>query len=1388
VRKADLRRRSLQSQSPVRAAQTPHLKRNTHTDLHAAANRVSAPGSNIRQDLESALALHQRGQLAEAEQMYRDILKRSADNFDALHLLGTVLLQRGRTVDGEQLIARALKIKPNDPYAHNNRGNALRDLRRIEEALASYDQAIALQVDYAEAFNNRGITLHDLKRFDEAVASYDQAIALKPNYAEAFNNRGVTLHELKRFNEALASYQKAIALRPNYAEAFNNLGNMLKDLKRFDDALSNYDKAIALRPDYAEALYNRGNVLKESSRLEEAIASYNQAIAAKPNAAEVYNNRGNVLKTLNRFDEALASYEQAIALQPGPSNLAVVLNNRGLVLHEFRRFEDEIASYNEAIVIRDDYPEPVANRGLIQLLLGEYQSGWVDYELRWKIANFPSRRPAELDAPIWHGEDLSDRHLLVYAEQGLGDTIQFSRYFQRLTERNCRATFIAPAPLVSLLQSSFSKLRILEDVADLKEVGDVDFQLPLLSLPHRFGTELSSIPNTTPYLKAKPERQAYWAHRVESKDFKIGLVWSGNPKQKDDARRSIELRAMLGLLHVDAAFISLQKEVRAADAALLKDRKDILHFGEQQKDFSDTAAIISHLDLVISVDTSVAHLAGALGKPVWVLLPFVPDWRWLLEREDSPWYPTARLFRQPQRGDWAAVLAKVKHELSSLAGGKKTKTSQRLKMNLPINAGVQASSVPASGTNIAAELQKALVLHQVGEFSKAEQIYRDILELDPDNFDARHLLGVAAHQQGKNVEALGLINEALKEIHSRKKASRRSSKRVDKRRTNAQQIEIELERYAAAFNNRGVVLKELRRFDKSLASYDEAIALQPNYADAFNNRGVVLRELDRLEEAVTSYDNAISIKQDYTEALFNRGTAFADLKRYDEALASYDRALGLRPSYAEALFNRGYVLQELGRAKEALANYDQAIALRPDNAVAFYNRGTALQKLGRLEEALKSYEQAIVLKPGYAEALNNRGLVFRELNQIEEALANFNEAITQKPNYVKAINNQGTILQELGRFNEALAGYRAAIALEPANAETYYNQAVTFQALKRFDEAFASYEKALALKPNNPDVQLSEALCRLLVGDFDRAWEKHEWRWLSKQQQNARRNFTQPQWKGEQDIAGKVVLLHAEQGLGDTIQFCRYAPLLAERGATIALEVQNPLHELMSTLKGPVQIVPKGGQLPDFDLHCPLLSLPLAFRTRLETIPSTTPYLQAPTRAVQRWEPILGGRDRIRVGLCWAGDPNFKGDLGRSIGLRALIPLLENSNVEFFSLQKDLRPGDAGILFNNPRISHLGDRVETFSDTAAIVSMMDLVISSDTSIVHLAGALGKPVWILLQFLPDWRWLLDLDDSPWYPTARLFRQDQSREWSKVIAQVSAALAELVAKAHEWPKQH
>jgi tetratricopeptide (TPR) repeat protein len=573
------------------------------------------------------------------------------------------------------------------------------------------------------------------------------------------------------------------------------------------------------------------------------------------------------------------------------------------------------------------------------------------------------------------------------------------------------------------------------------------------------------------------------------------------------------------------------------------------------------------------------------------------------------------------------------------------------------------------------------------------------------------------------------------------------------------------------------IQSRLNKKDAALENYDRALALRPNVADALNNRGVILHALKRFEAAVASYDRALAVKADYAEAFYNRGVTFQALDRLDESLASYDRAIAVQPNHAAALNNRGNVLKGLKRLDEALASYDRSLAVRPNDAGVYHSRGNILMELGRLDEALASYDRSVAIRPNHAETYYNRGVTLQKMKRLDEALTSYERALALRPDYAEAFCNRGVILHELNRFDEALASYDRALIACPDLAEALSNRGNTLQALKRFDEALAGYMRAIAVRPDFADAHWHEALLRLLTGDFDRGWRKYEWRWETERLRNTKRKFTQPLWIEQTEIAGKTILLHAEQGFGDAIQFCRYVPLVAARGARVILEVQRPLVELMGDLAGAAQVVSRGDSMPDFDFHCPLLSLPLAFTTRLETIPSSTPYLRARSQALKKWGELLGPRGRPRIGLAWSGSPTHTNDRNRSISLSSLISLLD-VDASFVSLQKDIRSDDAAVLKARSDLPHFGDALNDFSDTAALVSHLDLVIAVDTSVAHLAGALAKPVWVMLPFVPDWRWLLDRNDSPWYPSARLFRQDATRMWDGVIARVHAALHDFV----------
>lgn len=543
-------------------------------------------------------------------------------------------------------------------------------------------------------------------------------------------------------------------------------------------------------------------------------------------------------------------------------------------------------------------------------------------------------------------------------------------------------------------------------------------------------------------------------------------------------------------------------------------------------------------------------------------------------------------------------------------------------------------------------------------------------------------------------------------------------------------------------------------------------------------RATALQELKRYEEALACCDEAIALKPDYGEAMNKRGVILAMLKRFDEALASFERALAITPENAEIMVNRGNVLGELERFEEAVASYDKAVSTKPGFSGALNGRALALASLKRFDDALASFDRSLAIAPDNAEVWTHRGNVLNGLERFEEALASYDKALAITPNSAKIFNDRGVSLAALERFDEALENYSKAISLSPASVQAHHNRGLALASLRRYDEALASFDRAVAIQPDFADAHFSQGLCRLVTGDFELGWPQYEWRWNRWKGKDRGGNSPNPppRWLRDRDIRGQTLLLGAEQGLGDTIQFCRYASLVSAKGAKVILEVQRPLRSLLASLPGTIEVMSKGEALPAFDMQCPLLSLPLAFGTTLDTIPATVPYLTPSASCVEIWRGRVGSAKRPRIGLVWSGHPDHKKDRHRSVPANEFARLTEFEG-SFFSLQKELRAPDREFLESIGSIRHFGEQLDDFSDTAALVSLMDVVISVDTSVAHLAGALGKPVWILLPYAPDWRWLLDREDSPWYPTARLFRQPGFDDWKSVVRRIAGELARL-----------
>ncbi len=643
--------------------------------------------------------------------------------------------------------------------------------------------------------------------------------------------------------------------------------------------------------------------------------------------------------------------------------------------------------------------------------------------------------------------------------------------------------------------------------------------------------------------------------------------------------------------------------------------------------------------------------------------------------------------------------------------------------------------------------KQAVSNFQIGRLDEAERYFKKFLRGEPKHFGALNLYAVLLMQSKRFDEAEPLLRKAIA--------------------INAQSDKT--------FYNYGLVLKKIKKFETSLDAFSKAIAINPVSSETWNNRGTVLNDLNRYDEAIADFDRAIALAPNYAEAICNKARSLSATEQVREAITLYRDAIRLKPNLFEAWTGLGLVFLKLKQYEEALSANNTAIKIDRNSVYGWQGNGNIFRELNRNKEALAAYDQVIKMEPGFVAAWVNRGSVFLTLRRYDDALTAFNQAIAIKPDSAHAWVGVGDVYYNLNRYDEASTAYDKALALDDGLATAWHGRGNVLLTFNRDDEAMSCLDKAIDIQPDIAEAHFSKAIVLLSLGNFLDGWKKYEARWKM-------RNFAQRveppfsrknMWLGEDGLAGKILLVHAEQGLGDTLQFYRYVFELEAYGCRTILAVQTPLVALLLAQEASAQIISSEGHPPDFDLHCPLMSLPLAFKTTLETIPASVPYLSVPSDKLQRWRKTLGKKTKPRIGLAWSGSPLLVRNISRNISLQVLARIIDPA-AEWHSLQKDVAESDRAILESIPNLTDHGDSLTDFSETAALIAELDLVISVDTSIAHLAGALGKPVWILLPFHPDFRWLRNRTDSPWYPTARLFRQSRSGDWNEVVESLSKGL--------------
>ncbi len=708
--------------------------------------------------------------------------------------------------------------------------------------------------------------------------------------------------------------------------------------------------------------------------------------------------------------------------------------------------------------------------------------------------------------------------------------------------------------------------------------------------------------------------------------------------------------------------------------------------------------------------------------------------------------------------------------------------------------------------NLTELLMEAASYHQAGQFVEAENLYHKILQIDPTQPNANHNLGVLALGADQPKLSLGYFKTALLNnpddpqfwvsyVDALIKAGERDQAREVlitglERGLHGAEVNALVNQLCSPQKNQSSIHKTQTPAGTN-PQIQQAMALMragnlagakekftrllnqfPNHAQILTGLGNIALQQGKLQEAVEFYQQSLQVAPNQEMALANLGVCFTNLKRYLEAITCYKKAVQLNPNSADSYFNLGNAQKALKNYQDAAESFQRAIALNPKDAEAYENYAVILNELKKYDESLHAYTCAIRLNKNNAESYYGRGLVNLELGCLENSSSDFKHAIKLNPNNPSAYLNLGVTLHKLGRFEDALKANNVAIQLNTKFTRAYNNRGLLLVDMRRFDEALIDYDTAIATTPESSEAYWNKSILNLLKGDFEQGWPLYEKRWETTLK-DYRRSFAQPLWLGRQSIVGKTLLIYPEQGLGDFIQFCRYVPMLEAMGANVILEAPQALFTLMSTLKGNFTLAELGTKLPEFDYRCPIMSLPLALKTTLANIPADLPYLFANESKVQSWQKSLGKKTKPRVGLVWSGSTAHKNDAHRSIALDQLKSLFDLP-IEFHVLQKDIREIDTETLKGYREIKTHQAALNDFSDTAALIAHMDLVISVDTSVAHLAAAMGKECWILLPYSPDFRWMLERNDSPWYPSVTLFRQPAFKDWQGVVDKVRSGL--------------
>lgn len=1133
---------------------------------------------------------------------------------------------------------------------------------------------------------------------------------------------GVQAQNQSQWQDAEKYYRQALALRSDHAEAANYLGVVLKKQGRITEALDFFRQALC-KPDYVKPLVNLGITFHEQGDLDQAIVYYRQVLVLQPDHADIMGNLGVALKESGLPGEAIAYYRQALTLKP-----------------------DSVAfhwNYSQAL-----------------LLNGEWQEGFAEHEWRKQVDDYRRWFQWSDGMTLWQGENFTGQRLLIHDEQGFGDVLQFCRYIPLVKQRGGTVVLAVREPLLRLLKQLCGADVVIALNHDGIRQACCDLAVPIMSLPLIFGTTPDSIPAKQGYLQADVELIAQCGQKLGQGDFKIGLVWSSDPHHYSYQRKSLKLAAFAPLAAVKGVqFYSLQKGQPAGEINSVPPGLSIIDLSEDLSDFAHTAAYIANLDLVITIDTSIAHLAGALGKPVWTLVPFNACWRYLLNRIDSLWYDSMRLFRQPRRGEWQAVIERVRIELESLTApwqgeplpggtllvvgetnpGDQLLLASYLTLTRYYVDRIIVSASPSCQRLFAGipgvEVIGDTELHQVGQYDHvvpmrnlpaifgrtslwAEGPYvtvsPDMIRQRGSAFSREQLnvgffwqgipagIGEAFQGSGANIQVVAFPMA----INGSSCADYADAAAV------MEQMDIVVTNCREAACLALAIGKPIWMV---LCGDDCAVLPAHHVTQSFRQKqpgswSGVLSEVRAAVDRITRRDDAVTGAVDIAGKLA-QALEYKEQGQLEQAVVAYQELLAADPHHVTALNNMGVILGWQERNSEAIACQRRILRLKPDLKGIYYNIANAYRKSENLTAAIAYYHRALTIDPNYEDAFNNVGLAYTHFGLPQAAIAAFDRLLQLRPGFEIGLSNKGMPLLQSGQLAEGFKHYE--FRLQGSYLAAFYQSV---------QDRLHSHTK---------------------------------------------------------EFGGKRLLIVSEQGFGDTLQFIRYVPHIKQHVGKVILAVPAPLLRIAQQF-GADEVIEETEQTlstVEFDIVMPMMSLPHVFHTTPETIPGTTGYLAADSELAAKWQQRLRDDRSLKVGLVWAGNPGNQAGRKRTCGLQAYASLAAVQGVTFYSLQK----GEAAAETPPPGLKLVDwtAELDDFADTAALIANLDLVISIDTSVVHLAGALGKHVWNITPFAAEWRWLKFRTDSIWYQSMRLFRQQYPGDWTCPMTEVAAELQKLIS---------